>query len=277
MGQQIIKLDQNEISNNRPLMLIAGPCVIESEALVRSVAQELKRITGTLGIPLVFKASFDKANRTSVHSFRGPGLDEGLRILAAVKRDFSLPILTDVHVPDQVGKVSEVADIIQVPAFLVRQTDLLVECAQSKRIVNLKKAQFLSPEEMRFAIEKIEFFGNKNILLTERGTFFGYHNLVVDLRSLEIMKAMGYPVVFDATHSVQSPGAGGGKTSGQREFIPVLTRGAVASGIAGLFMEVHPEPEKGLSDAANMFPLNELENFLKKIMRIDGVVKQDEE
>ncbi len=277
MGQQIIKLDQNEISNNRPLMLIAGPCVIESEALVRSVAQELKRITGTLGIPLVFKASFDKANRTSVHSFRGPGLDEGLRILAAVKRDFSLPILTDVHVPDQVGKVSEVADIIQVPAFLVRQTDLLVECAQSKRIVNLKKAQFLSPEEMRFAIEKIEFFGNKNILLTERGTFFGYHNLVVDLRSLEIMKAMGYPVVFDATHSVQSPGAGGDKTSGQREFIPVLTRGAVASGIAGLFMEVHPEPEKGLSDAANMFPLNELENFLKKIMRIDGVVKQDEE
>lgn len=267
----------NTIFNNKQrLVLIAGPCVIESEDLVMEIASELKNIGDRLGISIVFKASFDKANRTSVNSFRGPGIKEGMRILGEVKKKYSFPLLTDIHLPEQVEVAAQTVDILQVPAFLIRQTDLLVACAKSGKAVNLKKAQFLSPAEMRFAVEKMEFFGNRNILLTERGTFFGYNNLVVDLRSLEIMGSMGYPVVFDATHSVQNPGAGDGKTSGKREFIPVLARGAVAAGVAGLFMEVHPDPDKGLSDAANMFPLARLEGLLETLLKIDGVVKNNE-
>ncbi len=275
MTEKELNVNGIKISNTAPFVLIAGPCVIESEKLVHHVAAELKKITQLLGVPFIFKASYDKANRTSVDAFRGPGIKEGLRILADIKNDFNVPILTDVHLPQDVEQAAKVADILQVPAFLIRQTDLIMEFAKSGRVVNVKKAQFVSPEEMQFVIEKIEYFNNKNILLTERGTFFGYNNLVVDMRSFDIMKGFGYPVIFDATHSVQNPGAGGGKTSGKREFIPTLSRSATAAGIAGLFMEVHPDPDKGLSDAANMFPLGELESFLKTIIRIDGAVKNE--
>jgi 2-dehydro-3-deoxyphosphooctonate aldolase (KDO 8-P synthase) len=276
MQMRDVRLGNVVFNNRNRLVLIAGPCVIENEDLVMKIASQLRAIGERLGIGIVFKASFDKANRTSVNSFRGPGLAEGLRILAEVKKRFSLPLLTDVHLPEQADAVAQTVDILQVPAFLVRQTDLLEACAKTGKAVNLKKAQFLSPAEMRFAVEKVEFFGNRNILLTERGTFFGYNNLVVDLRSLEILGSLGYPVVFDATHSVQNPGAGDGKTSGKREFIPVLARGAVAAGVAGIFMEVHPDPDRGLSDAANMFPLDKLEGLLKILLKIDGVVKNNE-
>ena len=274
MPRRSVKIGRNLLGGKK-LLFILGPCVIESRPFTRRMARKLKKICNDLGAQFVFKASYDKANRTSMTAFRGPGIKEGMRILGDVKKSLGIPILTDVHLPQDVEAAAEVADIIQVPAFLVRQTDLIAAFAKSGRAVNIKKAQFISPEEMRFVIEKIEYFDNRNILLTERGTFFGYNNLVVDMRSFDIMKGYGYPVVFDATHSVQNPGGGGGKTSGRREFIPTLARSATAARIAGLFMEVHPDPDKGMSDAANMFPLPELEVFLRTIMRIDGVVKDE--
>ena len=241
-----------------PLTLIAGPCVIESENMCLEIAAAIKQIADAHGFPFIFKASFDKANRTSLGSFRGPGLDEGLQILSAVKNTVGIPILTDVHDTTQIAPIAEVADAIQIPAFLSRQTDLLVAAGHSGKTINLKKGQFLAPEDMRFAIDKVTSTGNENIMVSERGTSFGYHDLVVDMRALEIMRAFGHPVVFDATHAVQQPSAAGGASSGQREFVPALIRGAVAVGIDGLFLEVHPKPDEALSDGPNMITPTEL-------------------
>jgi 2-dehydro-3-deoxyphosphooctonate aldolase (KDO 8-P synthase) len=256
------------------LTLIAGPCVAESLELCRTVAAEVVRITAGLGIPYIFKASFDKANRTAGSSFRGHGMDAGLEILQAIRSEYGVPVLTDVHETWQCKPVAEVCDVLQIPAFLCRQTDLLVATAETGRAVNVKKGQFLAPWDMKNVIAKIEETGNRNLLLTERGVTFGYNTLVVDMTSLPQLRALGYPVVFDATHSVQRPGAGAGGTAsgGQREFIPCLTRSAVAAGVDALFLEVHPEPEKGLSDAATMLPLALLEGLLRKALDIHRIV-----
>lgn len=244
------------------LALIAGPCVIESEAHALMLAREIRVRAGG---PYVFKASFDKANRSSIHSYRGPGLQEGLRILAEVKRQTGLPVLTDIHTPDQAGPAAEVADILQIPAFLCRQTDLLVEAARTGRIVNIKKGQFVAPNDFRHAAEKVAASGNQRIIVTERGSSFGYNNLVVDMRSLAIMRQWGWPVVFDATHSVQLPGAAGAASGGAPEFIEPLTRAAVAAGIDGVFVEVHDNPPAALSDGANALRLDLLESFWKRM------------
>ncbi len=253
--------------------LIAGPCVIESENLVFEVANTLKEITSRLGIDFVFKASYDKANRTSIKGYRGPGLKEGLKILNEVKKKFNIKVLTDVHDVHDIEKVAQVVDVIQIPAFLSRQTDLVVEVAKTGKIVNVKKAQFMAPWDVKFVIEKIESTGNRNIWITERGFMFGYNNLVVDFRSIVIMKKFGYPVIYDATHSLQKPSIEGEMSGGDREFIPYLARAAVAVGIDGLFMEVHPEPEKALSDPKTQYPLFQLENLLKQLLEIDKLVK----
>jgi 2-dehydro-3-deoxyphosphooctonate aldolase (KDO 8-P synthase) len=267
-----LRIGSTVFGPGRRFVLIAGPCVIESEELVLSTASRLKDICGRLGLSFVFKSSFDKANRTSGSSFRGPGPDEGLRILEKVKKTLGVPILTDIHEPGQADAASQVADILQIPAFLMRQTDLLLAAGRTGKIVNIKKAQFASAPEVGQAAAKVAAV-NDSILLTERGTMFGYHDLVVDFRNLEIMAGLGRPVVFDATHSVQSPGGGGTKTTGRREFIPVLCRAACAAGIQGLFMETHPDPDRGMSDAANMFPLDGMEHLLKGLVDIDDVVK----
>jgi len=259
---------------NRPFVLIAGPCVIESEGATLDAAARLKRITEDLKIPFVFKSSYDKANRSSVKSFRGPGLKEGLRILERVKRELSVPILSDVHRFEEVGPAAEVLDIIQIPAFLSRQTDLLVSIGLTGRVVNIKKGQFLAPLDIKNAIDKVASTGNQNILLTERGVSFGYNNLVVDMRALPIMRGMGYPVIFDATHSVQLPGGSGTASSGDRTFVPPLTRAAVAAGIDGLFMEVHACPDKALCDGPNMMSLDELPALLRDAQEIDRIVKR---
>jgi 2-dehydro-3-deoxyphosphooctonate aldolase (KDO 8-P synthase) len=251
-----------------PLALIAGPCVIESEEHVHFMAREIGSIAG----PFVFKASFDKANRTSVSSYRGPGLKEGLRILASV-RAAGYPVLTDIHEPAQAFAAAEAADILQIPAFLCRQTDLLLEAGRTGRIVNIKKAQFLSPRDFLHAAEKVASTGNQRILLTERGTSFGYNNLVVDMRGLPLLRASGYPVVFDATHSVQLPGGAGAASGGQPEFIETLSRAAVATGIDALFVEVHDQPAKALSDGANALALNGLARLLERLKAIDALVK----
>ncbi|MGC8794053.1 MAG: 3-deoxy-8-phosphooctulonate synthase [Bryobacteraceae bacterium] len=251
-----------------PLALIAGPCVIESQEHADWLAREIYRQAG----PFVFKASFDKANRSSIHSYRGPGLEEGLRILAAVKAE-GHAILTDIHEPWQAQRAAEVADILQIPAFLCRQTDLLVAAGRTGRIVNLKKGQFLAPEDMRLAAEKVASTGNEKILLTERGTCFGYHNLVVDMRALVILRATGYPVIFDATHSVQLPGAAGAASGGQAEFVEPLARAAVAVGIDGLFVEVHEAPERALSDGPNALRLERLGALLETLRRIERAVR----
>lgn len=258
-----------------PLTLIAGPCVIESLDLCRHVASEVKRITGALGIGYIFKSSFDKANRTSGASFRGHGLEAGLEVLAQIKQEFDVPVLTDVHESWQCKPVAEVCDVLQIPAFLCRQTDLIVAAAETGRAINVKKGQFLAPTDMKNIVKKVEAVGNRNLLLTERGVTFGYNTLVVDMTSLPQMRSLGYPVVFDGTHSVQRPGAGeGGATSGGlREFIPHLTRAAVAVGVDALFLEVHPEPQKGLSDAATMLPLAELPGLLRQAIAIDAIVR----
>jgi len=253
-----------------PLALIAGPCVIESEEHVRFLAREIRRLAG----PFVFKASFDKANRSSLSSYRGPGLKEGLRILAGLKAE-GYAVLTDIHEPAQAAPAAEVADILQIPAFLCRQTDLLVEAGRTGRIVNLKKGQFLAPEDLRLAAEKVASTGNDRILLTERGTTFGYHNLVVDMRSLVILRGLGYPVVFDATHSVQLPGAAGGASGGQAQFIEPLARAAVAVGADALFVEVHEAPERALSDGPNALRLERLGPLLEQLRRIERAVKAD--
>jgi len=250
-----------------PLALIAGPCVIESEEHVHFLAREIGRAAG----PFVFKASFDKANRSSLSSYRGPGLKEGLRILAGLKAE-GYAILTDIHEPAQAGPVAEVADILQIPAFLCRQTDLLTEAGRTGRIVNIKKGQFVAPEDMRLAADKVASTGNSKILLTERGTSFGYHNLVVDMRGLAIMRSLGYPVVFDATHSVQLPGGAGTASGGDARFIEPLARAAVAVGVEGLFVEVHEAPERALSDGPNALKLDRLGALLEKLRRIRGIV-----
>ncbi|AIQ60519.1 3-deoxy-8-phosphooctulonate synthase [Paenibacillus borealis] len=248
--------------------LIAGPCVIESEELVLQIAKEVKEITDELGIDYYFKASFDKANRTSIDSFRGPGLEEGLRILQKVKDTYNLKIATDIHEPYQAGPVSKVADIIQIPAFLCRQTDLLVAAARTGKIINVKKAQFLAPWDMKNVVRKLEEGGNTNIMLCERGTTFGYNTLVVDMTGLVELKKFGYPVVFDATHSVQKPGGKGDATGGNRDHVQYLARAAMAVGIDALFMEVHPDPDNAKSDGPNMVKLSDLKSILEKLIKV---------
>jgi 2-dehydro-3-deoxyphosphooctonate aldolase (KDO 8-P synthase) len=256
-----------------PLFLIAGPCVIESEAHAMSMAERLGTIASELGVPYVFKASYDKANRTSLSSFRGPGLQEGLRILKKINKQTDLPILTDVHDLSEVGPASEVCDILQIPAFLCRQTDLLIAAGRSGRVVNVKKGQFLSPWEIGNAAEKIASTGNEKIILTERGSSFGYQNLVVDMRSFPVMKKLGYPVVFDVTHSVQLPGGEGKSSGGQPEFIEPLARAGTAAGADGLFLEVHHNPAKALSDGSNALPLAQFRALLEKILKISTLVR----
>jgi 2-dehydro-3-deoxyphosphooctonate aldolase (KDO 8-P synthase) len=255
-----------------PLVLIAGPCVIESEEHARFLAMEIR---SRVGGAFVFKASFDKANRSSVNSYRGPGLEEGLRILAGIRRDFEIPVLTDIHTPDQAAAAAEAVDILQIPAFLCRQTDLLVEAGRTGRIVNIKKGQFVAPLDMRYAVEKVASTGNSAVVLTERGATFGYHNLTVDMRSLPLMRSLGVPVVFDATHSVQLPGAASGSSGGAPEFIEPLARAAAAVGIDGLFVETHEEPRRALSDGANALPLNALPALWRRISAIDSLIKSD--
>lgn len=257
-----------------PLALIAGPCVIESEQQSLETAAAIKEITTKVGIDYIFKSSFDKANRTSVESFRGPGLDEGLRVLEKVKKELGLPVISDVHTPEQCRAAADVLDMLQIPAFLCRQTDLLVAAAETGKVVNVKKGQFAAAADMQHAIGKIRSTGNNNIALTERGNSFGYNNLVVDMTSLAQMRALGVPVVFDATHSTQLPGAGGTFSGGRRDMIPFLARAAVATGIDGLFMEVHPDPEKALCDATNQFRLSELEELLLTLKELDAVTKK---
>ncbi|MDY4488028.1 MAG: 3-deoxy-8-phosphooctulonate synthase [Candidatus Limivicinus sp.] len=252
--------------------LIAGPCVIESEEMVLSIAGKMKEITDRLGIPYTFKASFDKANRTSLSSFRGPGMDEGLRILKKVKDTYGLPVCTDIHEPWQAAPAAQVADILQIPAFLCRQTDLLMAAAKTGRCVNIKKAQFLAPWDMKNCVEKVRQSGNENVMLCERGTSFGYNTLVVDMTGLRVMKEFGVPVIFDATHSVQKPGGNGTSTGGNREFVEYLAKAAVAVGVDGLFMETHPDPDSAKSDGPNMVPLSEMEALLKKLIRVYDAV-----
>ncbi|MBN1794939.1 MAG: 3-deoxy-8-phosphooctulonate synthase [Candidatus Omnitrophica bacterium] len=251
-----------------PPALIAGPCVIEDEALVRDIAASLKEIAGRLSLPFVFKASFDKANRSSLRSYRGPGMKEGLRILEKIKKEYAVPVTTDVHDVAQVKEVSLVADVLQIPAFLSRQTDLLIAASQSGRAVNVKKGQFLAPWDVKNIIEKCAASGCERLILTERGTSFGYNQLITDFRALPIMREFGYPVIFDATHSVQAPGGKGESSGGERRFIPHLVRAAVAVGCDGVFLEVHPDPDKGLSDGANMLPLDEVETLLTEALAI---------
>jgi 2-dehydro-3-deoxyphosphooctonate aldolase (KDO 8-P synthase) len=255
------------------LILIAGPCVIESEKLCLQVAAALKRVCDRLGVSYIFKASYDKANRTSSRSFRGPGLDEGLAVLANVRARVGVPVLTDVHTEAQAEAAARVADILQIPAFLCRQTDLISAAVRTGRIVNLKKGQFLSPEEMGHVIGKAKNAGGKRLLVTERGTTFGYHNLVADMRSIPIMRRFGFPVIFDATHSVQLPGGSGDRSGGQREFAPMLARCALAAGASGVFVETHPEPDRALSDGANMIPLAEMNTLLKDLLKVHAAVQ----
>ena len=268
-----VKIGLLTIGSGSPLALICGPCVIESGEHALATAKAVKRAAEGAGIPVIFKASYDKANRTSVDSYRGPGIEEGLHILETVKRETGLALLTDVHGADQVGRAAEVVDVLQIPAFLCRQTDLLVEAGRSGRAVNIKKGQFLAPHDMRFTAEKVASTGNNQILLTERGTSFGYQNLVVDFRGLPMMQQLGYPVVLDVTHSLQLPGARQGSSGGLPEYIEPLARAAVAAGVDGVFMEVHEAPERALSDGSNALPLELLPGLLKKIVALDGLVK----
>jgi 2-dehydro-3-deoxyphosphooctonate aldolase (KDO 8-P synthase) len=245
------------------LTLIAGPCSIESESLCLSVAEHLAKLCNDLSMPYIFKSSFDKANRTSLNSFRGHGLDQGLAVLAKVKEQIGVPVLTDIHETDQIGPVSDVVDVLQIPAFLCRQTDLLVECGKSGKAVNIKKGQFLAPEDIGYAAQKVASSGNGGVIVTERGALFGYRDLIVDMRSLVTMRSLGYPVVFDATHSVQQMGGAGGASGGLTQFIPAQVRGAVAVGIDGLFIETHPDPEHALSDGSTMVPLENMKALLE--------------
>ena len=268
-----MKLCGFDVGLEHPFFLIAGPCVIESMQLQLDVAGQLQEITSRLGIPFIFKSSFDKANRTSGTSFRGPGLHEGLKVLAEVKRQIGVPVLTDVHEYTPMDEVASVVDVLQTPAFLCRQTDFIQKVASAGKPVNIKKGQFLSPWEMKHVTSKAKATGNEQIMACERGVSFGYNNLVSDMRSLSVMRDTGCPVVFDATHSVQLPGGMDGKSGGQREFVPVLSRAAMAVGIAGIFMETHPDPDKALSDGPNAWPLGKMEALLKTLMAIDNVVK----
>ena len=263
-----------EVGLDRPLFLIAGPCVVESEQLQVDVAGQLKEITARLGINFIFKSSFDKANRTSIGSFRGPGMEEGLRVLAEVKRQLGVPVLTDVHEYTPMDEVASVVDVLQTPAFLVRQTDFITKVCATGKPVNIKKGQFLSPWDMKPVVEKAKSTGNPNIMVCERGASFGYNNLVSDMRSLAVMRDTGCPVVFDATHSVQLPGGQGSSSGGQREFVPVLARAAVAVGVSGVFMETHPDPSKALSDGPNAWPLGKMEGLLETLLELDAITKR---
>jgi 2-dehydro-3-deoxyphosphooctonate aldolase (KDO 8-P synthase) len=273
MMAHTVTIGDIQMGEGKPLFVIAGPCVIENETVIMETAAALKRIGETLKIPVIFKSSYDKANRTSIDSYRGPGLIAGLKILQQVKARFGLPLLSDVHHPEEVDAAAEVLDILQIPAFLCRQTDLVVAAAKTGRVVNVKKGQFLSPWDMGNIVKKIEAAGNTRILLTERGASFGYNNLVTDMRAIPIMQRFGYPVIFDATHSVQLPGGQGTSSGGQREFIPTLTRAAVAAGCDGLFMEVHPNPDKALSDGPTQVVLAELEGLLRQVKAIEAAVR----
>ncbi len=264
-----------EIGGGAPLALIAGPCVIEDEALTMTIAADLQAITEKLGIPLIFKASYDKANRTSVDSYRGPGLTRGLEVLQKVRRTFSIPVLSDVHRFEEIAPAADVLDVLQVPAFLCRQTDFVIEIARHAKAVNIKKGQFLAPWDIVHILSKLEQAGNENILLTERGVSFGYNNLVVDFRSFPILRGTGYPVVFDATHSVQLPGAAGKASGGDRNMVPCLARAAVAAGIDALFFEVHPDPDRALCDGPNSLVLDSLPGLLATLMKIDATVRED--
>ena len=263
-----------EVGLDKPLFLIAGPCVIESEQLALDTAGQLKETTARLGIPFIYKSSFDKANRTSISGHRGPGIEQGLRILAEVKRQIGVPVLTDVHEYTPMEEVAEVVDVLQTPAFLCRQTDFIIKACSVGRPVNIKKGQFLSPWEMKHVTDKAKTTGNAQLMVCERGASFGYNNLVSDMRSLAVMRDTDCPVVFDATHSVQLPGGAGGKSGGQREFVPVLARAAVAVGIAGIFMETHPDPDKALSDGPNAWPLGRMAELLETLLQFDRVAKQ---
>jgi 2-dehydro-3-deoxyphosphooctonate aldolase (KDO 8-P synthase) len=268
-----MQLERYEVGNDRPIFLIAGTCVIESEQLAIDTAGTLKAMCDELGVPLIYKSSFDKANRSSAQSFRGPGMEEGLRILGEVRRQLDVPVLTDVHEDTPMDEVADVVDVLQTPAFLCRQTNFILRVAAAGKPVNIKKGQFLSPWEMQNVVDKAKSTGNTAIMACERGFSFGYNNLVSDMRSLAVMRGTGCPVVFDATHSVQLPGGKGSASGGQREFIPVLARAATAAGVAGLFMETHPDPDKALSDGPNAMPLEHMASLLKTLKALDDAVK----
>ncbi len=264
-----------KVGGGEPFVLIAGPCVIEGEKVTRRVAARLKEITSELGIPLIFKSSYDKANRTSLRSFRGPGLDRGLKILQAIREEIGIPVLSDVHRFEEIERASEVLDVAQIPAFLCRQTDFVLELARHARVVNIKKGQFLAPWDVQNVVRKVESTGNRNILITERGASFGYNNLVSDMRSIPILRRMGYPVVFDATHSVQLPGGAGEASGGERAMAVFLARAAAAVGVDALFMEVHPDPDRARCDGPNSLALDTLRDLLVTLKGIDGLVKND--
>jgi 2-dehydro-3-deoxyphosphooctonate aldolase (KDO 8-P synthase) len=268
-----VRIGPVTLGGRRPLALIAGPCVIESEGACLEVAARLKELTRSLGIPLIFKSSYDKANRSSLRSYRGPGLDRGLKVLDRVKRELEIPVLSDVHRLEEVKEAAQVLDVLQVPAFLCRQTDFVLAVAQAGKGINVKKGQFLAPWDVHNIVEKIESAGNRSILLTERGASFGYNNLVADMRSLVVMRQTGYPVIYDVTHSLQLPGGLGTSSGGQREYIPPLARAGVAAGIDGLFMEVHPNPSEALCDGPNSQPLKEVGPLLEQLMALDRIVK----
>lgn len=270
---QTVKLGNIQFGNKSPFVLIAGPCVIESRQMAMDHAQALKEITDKVDVPFIFKASYDKANRTSIESFRGPGIEEGLDILKEIKVDVGVPILSDVHSVEEIKQAAEVLDILQIPAFLCRQTDLLIAAGKTGKIVNIKKGQFLSPENMGQVVKKVEHTGNKEILLTERGTSFGYNTLVSDFRSIPTMQKTGYPVIFDATHSVQKPGGLGNVSGGDSQYVPLLARCALAAGCDALFMEVHRDPSQALSDGPNMLALDDMEELLDFLKKIDEVIK----
>jgi 2-dehydro-3-deoxyphosphooctonate aldolase (KDO 8-P synthase) len=276
MATKPVAVGPIRIGGSLPVAVIAGPCVIESKDAALRHAAALKEKADRVGVPYIFKSSYDKANRSSVNSFRGPGLKQGLEILAQVKAQVGVPILTDVHEIDQVARVSEVADVLQIPAFLCRQTDFVLAVAKSGRVVNVKKGQFLAPWDMRNVLDKILSTGNDQVLLTERGASFGYNNLVSDMRSLVVMRELGYPVVFDATHSLQLPGGLGAASGGERKYIPALARAGVAAGVDALFMEVHEDPDRALSDGPNSLRLDDFENLLKMVKRLDALVKEEE-
>jgi len=271
-----MQLCGHEVGLEQPLFLIAGPCAIESEAMALETATVLKKMTSELGILFIYKSSFDKANRSSSSSFRGPGIEEGLRILAKVRADIGVPVLTDVHEDTPMDEVADVVDVLQTPAFLCRQTNFIQKVAKTGKPVNIKKGQFLAPGDMIHVVEKARAVGNDNIMVCERGASFGYNNLVSDMRSLAIMRNTHCPVVFDATHSVQLPGGQGSSSGGQREFVPVLARAAIAAGVSGLFMETHPDPQNALSDGPNAWPLGQLQSLLETLIRLDGTVKAGE-
>jgi 2-dehydro-3-deoxyphosphooctonate aldolase (KDO 8-P synthase) len=273
--QTVRPVDAGGVSfgTGHPLAFVLGPCVIESEAHAIDTAIAIKEITARVGVPVVFKASFDKANRTSISSFRGPGLDEGLRVLARVKERTGLPILTDIHDASQAGPAARIADILQIPAFLSRQTDLIVAAARTGKVINVKKGQFLAPKDMKHAIAKVTDAGNPNVIVTERGVSFGYNNLVVDPRAFPMLRALGYPVIFDVTHSLQLPGGGDGVTAGLAEYIDPMAQAGVGAGVDGVFMEVHEEPSRAKSDAANALRLDRLEALLRRLVALDKIVK----